>query len=57
MTQKKDDNLPFANLDISLENQKDHKDLTIGNTTKSKLHKALDEGDISHAEKFYDAGK
>ena len=39
-----DDNLSFTKLDISLGNQKDDKNLTIGNITKPKLCKALDEG-------------
>ena len=43
----KDDNLSFTKLDIGLGNQKDDKNLTIGNITKPKLCKALDEGDIS----------
>ena len=53
----KDDNLSFAKLDISLENQKDDTNLTISNITKAKLRKALDEGDInqSDVDKFYDA--
>ena len=33
----KDDNLSFSKLDISLPNQKDDKDLTIGNITKPNL--------------------
>ena len=36
----KDDNLSFSKLDISLPNQKDDKDLTIGNITKPNLQRS-----------------
>ena len=45
----KDGNISFAKLDISLENQKDDKELTIRNITKPKLRKALDDGGISRS--------
>ena len=53
----KDENLSLAKLDISLENQKDDKNLTIVNIIKPKLCKVLDEGDISQSgvDKFYEA--
>ena len=53
----KNGNLSFVKLDISLENKKGDKNLTIGNITKPKLRNALDEGDISQSDvdKFYDA--
>ena len=49
----KDDNLSFS----KLENQKDDKDLTIGNITKPNLRRSLNEGDISQGDvdKFHDA--
>ena len=43
----KDDKLCFSKLDITLPNQKDDQDLTIGNITKAKLRRALEEGEIS----------
>ena len=53
----KNGNLSFAKLDISLENKKGDKNLTIGNITEPKIRNALDEGDISQSDidKFYDA--
>ena len=42
----KNDNFSVVNFDINLENQKDDKNLIIGNITKPKLCKALGEGDI-----------
>ena len=53
----KDDNLSLSKLDISLPNQKDDRDLTIGNITKPNLRRSLNEGDISHGDvhRFYDA--
>ena len=52
----KDDNLSFSKQDISLPNQKDDKDLTIGNITKPNLRRSLNEGDISQGDvgKFHD---
>ena len=49
----KDDNLSFS----KLENQKDDKDLNIGNITKPNLRRSLNEGDISQGDvdKFHDA--
>ena len=53
----KGNELSFSKLDVSLANQKNDKDLTIGNVTKPKLRRVLDEGDISQydVDKFYDA--
>ena len=52
----KDYNLSFSKQDISLPNQKDDKDLTIGNITKPNFQRSLNEGDISQGDvdKFHD---
>eukprot|EP00794_Sanderia_malayensis_P013387 gene13387-14760_t len=53
----KDDKSCFNKLETGLANQKDDRDLTIGNMTKSKFRRALDEGDVSESDvnMFYDA--
>ena len=53
----KDDKSCFSKLETGLANQKDDKDLTIGNMTSPKFRRALEESDIneSDVDMFYDA--